>query len=381
MKSLSRRIGDFLRWVWRRLMTFFHQHTLLTFILIFLGSAIVSAVLLELVDHDDEGANPVWRAMVYMLSGLDVGEPKTELGQAVSTITLVAGVVLVSLLTGYIASEFSRLLISSQVIPRKPLRRVFEEHVIIFGWNAKTKAILRELDAVHSYGSFRGNDFVIISNKPELEKGDLAIYEHVWHVPSYGAANDIQVLRNADLMPHRGQGAWIAAILSETQLPPKEADDRSLLNLLAVENLYPEVISIAEVMQDEQSEHFENAYADEIVLPNRYCSLILARTCEYPGVSSFVDELLALAPVESGFGRLYNHPPISFYVVSAEEMGVAGKTLQDAILEAYDWGRGLIAGILDNKDVMLAPDLVARDTLLKNSDWLLVIATPEQVSA
>lgn len=379
MKTLKRQILDFMRHLAQRMMMFLHQHTLMTFVLLFCSIVIISGFSLEMVDTEE--GNPLWRSLVYMLSGLDVDQPRTPAGQAVSAFILICGVILVSLLTGYIASAFSRLLMASQIVPRKPEGRAFEDHVIIFGWNAKTKAILRELDNDFAFASFRTNDFVVISAKPELEKGALDIYHHVWHVPSYGSANDIQVLRNADLTPHRGSGARVAAILSDSTLDRREADDRTLLNLLAVENLFPDVISIAEVMQDDQIEHFQNAYADELVLPHRYCSILLARTCEHPGVSSFVDELLALAPMEVGFGQTNENNPVSFYIRSAEELGVAGKRISEAVMDYYQRRQAIIAGLIDREKVTLVPDLLVaqRQAALKNSDWLVVVATPEQV--
>ena len=151
-----------------------------------------------------------------------------------------------------------------------------------------------------------------------------------------GSPTDESALRRADLTPDQGQGASIAVILADPKLPEEEADRRSLLSILAVEHLYPEVISLAEVLLESNREHFENAYADFVFLPREYGQYLLARTSEFPGTAAYIDELLSLsspagAEQEGGGGA-----PVSFYLRSAGSLGVAGTTLSEAVSLCYE---------------------------------------------
>lgn len=351
------------------------EHLLLSCILLFLGIlAIASGVFLYA--EPDEG-NPLWRSAVYIASGLDVDPPKTLVGQVDAVVVLFSGVIFVSLLTGYIASVFSSLLVYSYSIGRKPKYRAFENHAIIFGWGDKTKAVLHELNADYGNHPFHLDDYVIIDERPMLDKEDKPIYRHTYHCK--GPATDLGTLKSADLMPYRGRGAKVVAILADPAVPEDEADRLSLLKLLAVEQLYPDVISMVEVKQEEAAEHFYNAYADEVLIPKQYSRLLLARTSEFPGVAAYVEELLALAPDETDFSITEKEPPISFYVRSAKALELTGKTLNEAVQDYYQRSSAIIIGSITLGELTLVPDQQWTERPLAQDDEIIVIARPNQV--
>jgi hypothetical protein len=330
VKSLRRAIADFLARLWLRLFDYLQRHSIFGFIAILLAFIAISALVLH--DIESGNGNPVWRSAIYVLSGLDTDPPDTVAGKVVTILVLFGGVLVLSAMTGFIASEFNRVLLVSRSVSRKRRRQVFEDHVVIFGWGPKTKAILREIDPKYSDNPFRADDVVVVSEDDHLDRPHTSALQHVYHVR--GAPTDPDTLLTADLPPLRGKGAKVAVILADGNLPSDEADHRSLLTLLAVEQHYPQVMSLTEVMREGNQLHFENAYADEVLVPYRYGTHLLARTSEFPGIASFVEELLALAPVEENpEGPTEN--PVSFYVRTAAELGVAGKTLADAIIDYY----------------------------------------------
>lgn len=371
MKHPGRVLTDLTGRLWRRSVHLLQERTLLSFTSIFIFLIGCASIVFDYTEQD--GKSGTWRAIVYMLSGIDVDPPESAVGEAAAAIILVLGVIFVSLLTGYIAAEFSRILISFRSVMTKPESRIFEDHVIFFGWGAKTKSILRELNADYRAFSLEADDYVVLSDKEYIEKGTEQIYSNVWHVR--GKSGDVESLRRADLTPHRGSGARVAAILSDSSLPDDEADRRSLLTLLAVEHLHPEVVSLVEVRREESEEHFENAYADNVIVPKRYGDYLLARTSEFPGVASYVDELLALAPSDSSHGR----NPISLYVRSSADLKVSGMTLAEAVSAYNGRKQGIIVGSMLEDTIELLPDSDAWDRILAPDMKLVVAATPEQV--
>ncbi|MBX7144905.1 MAG: NAD-binding protein [Oligoflexia bacterium] len=380
MKSWARALLDLYRSLWERFLNTLNRRPLLTFSFIILCIICLAAALLS--ESEGIGASAFWHALVYMLSGLDVDPPQTITGEIVASAVLVCGVILVSLFTGYVAAEFSRLLTSAVSIPLKPSNRKFQDHTVIFGWGPKTKAVLRELNADHAARGFRADDILVVSPQEHLERGTEQIYEHVWHVR--GNPNDTDVLTSCNISATTGcSGADIAVVIGDTHLPPEEADRQSLLTLLAVEHLQPKVVSLVDVFDERSAEHFRNANADEVLAPSRYATLLLARAAEFPGLSAYIDELLALAPTTqstiASSELVEAKEPISFYVRSAEHLGVAGQRLDDAIVSSNKRSDIVVVGLLGRQGVAFTCDESARATVLEPNDQLVVIATPSQL--
>lgn len=369
-KSFRYRAGNSLRKLWLQLLDLLEERTLLAFALILTTIIGFTAVIFSVIEKNNQ--HPIWRSVVYVMSGMDVDPPETALGQFTATLVLLSGVILVSLLTGYLAAEFSNLLQSSRVIPPKPIKRIFEDHIVIFGWSAKTKAILRELNESYKFSRAVGREIVIVSNDEFLSKGSESIYKHVWHVR--GSQADSSSLLLADVSASRGNGAKVAAILSDNTLTAEEADRKSLLTVLAVEHSFPAVHSISEVQLATNSRHFQNANVNELVLPNHFTNLLLARTLEYPGTAAYIEELLALAPPEESEAQAAH--PISLFTLSAKEAGVSGKTLPEAVFNFFSQQGGIIVGVLADDEVRFVPDLQESLTPLNDNIRLIAVLRP-----
>lgn len=367
------------RRLWDRFLIQVHRRPAMTFFALTLAIlAVASMVLYEVESNSNQ---PFWRTVVYLLSGVDVDPPQSGVGELTVSLVVLSGIILVSLLTGYIASEFSRLLLSASAVSRKSDHQIFENHIIIFGWNPKTKAILRELDADYREGGKYRDEIVIVSEKESLERGSEEVYEHVWHV--CGPSTDTDVLRRTDLARSSDTlGARVAVVLGDAALPPEEADRVTLLTLLAVEHLHPPVLSLVDAFCDSSAPHFKNADADEVAIPNQYANLLLARAAEFPGMAGYIDELLALAPLQRMTAAEDSaRMPVSFYVKSVRELKLNGLTFSDAVMRLYAQSNALAAGILRPEGIVLFPDSAAGSQRLGDNDELVVIATPEQAHA
>lgn len=330
------------------------------------------SLLLGAFEPDNDST--LWKTLIYVFSGLDVDPPQSAVGKAAAVLILISGVIFVSLMTGYVAASFTHLLLHARAVPTKPEGRLFEGHVIMVGWGAKSKAVLRELNADRAARGVVGEDIIVVSEDASIERGPEPIYKSVFHVR--GKATDPDTLRRADLTPHRGKGAKVVALLRDPALHPDEADRRTLLSVLAVEHLFPEVISLAEVAQPSEEQHFRNANVDEVVFAGEFTNSLLARAAAYPGVADYFDELLALSSLErpGAAGR----SPCSFYVESAARLGLVGLQLADAVSEAYSRHRVLVAGIVHGEKFRLLVDAsTSLGRAVEQHDVFLVIAVPE----
>ena len=71
-----------------------------------------------------------------------------------------------------------------------------------------------------------------------------------------------------------------------------DADMRSILSVLAIETIAPEVRTVVGSTTP-NVEHFERAHADEILVTPRLASRLLARSALYPGLASLVTDLVS----------------------------------------------------------------------------------------
>ncbi|MBN8548326.1 MAG: hypothetical protein J0M12_03300 [Deltaproteobacteria bacterium] len=379
MKKLHIVQREISRRLWDRFLKTTQRRPAITFLALTL--TILAVASMVLFEAEGDSGHPIWRTIVYLTSGVDVDPPQTNIGQLTVALVVLCGLILASLLTGYIASEFSRLLQSASSIPKKGERQIFEKHLLFFGWNAKTKAILRELNAEALQTGVPMDQIVIVSQEENLERGSEEIYSNVWHVR--GSSTDPDVLNRADLTPTKERsGARVAVILGDSSLPSDEADRISLLTLLAVEHMYPGVISLVDAFCDESEPHFRNADADEVVVPNQYANLLLARAAEFPGLANYIDELLALAPIQKDAVRTgATSSPVSLYIRTARELRVSGLYFADAVEKTYARSNAIVAGKLRDNGVELFPDVESSAPPLMDDDQLVLIATSQQAAA
>ena len=75
--------------------------------------------------------------------------------------------------------------------------------------------------------------------------------------------------------------------------PTNEADMRSILAVMAIESIAPQVRTVVEVNNPAHVEHFRRAKADEIMVTSRIASRLLARSSLYPGLAELVTDIVS----------------------------------------------------------------------------------------
>src|SRR5690606_30096278 len=71
-----------------------------------------------------------------------------------------------------------------------------------------------------------------------------------------------------------------------------EADLHSILTVLAIESLAPQVRTVAEVNNPIHVPHFRRANVDELLVTSKLTSSLLARSALYPGLSELVTDMI-----------------------------------------------------------------------------------------
>ena len=89
-----------------------------------------------------------------------------------------------------------------------------------------------------------------------------------------------------------GIGEASSAIVFPTDRS-NEADMRSILAVMAIESIAPDVRTVVEANNPAHVEHLRRAKADEILVTSRLASRLLARSALYPGLSELVTDIVS----------------------------------------------------------------------------------------
>lgn len=215
----------------------------------------------------------VWWAIITA-STVGYGDyyPVSTLGRLTAMLLLLIG-------TGFLSSYFIHL--SAATVTKQNAytegRVGFKgnDHVIVIGWNERSHTIIRNLS--------EQPDTSIILVDDTL--GSNPIKDDNVHFVR-GRANKDETLLNAGI-----QTARKVIITSDQNLDELQADMNTILTLLAIKGLNPDIRCIAEIQKNEQINNARRAGADELIPANALTSAVILSSIESEDI---VDPLLDL---------------------------------------------------------------------------------------
>jgi voltage-gated potassium channel len=150
----------------------------------------------------------------------------------------------------------------------------YSDHIVVCGWNPTARELIEEL---------RGDEFgakVVVLHDSERSPAGAGVYF------VRGDTTSTEDLERA------GIPDAAAAIVCPSDAT-NEADMRSILTVMAIESIAPEVRTVVEVNNPKHVDHVRRAHADEILVTSRLASRLLARTALYPGLASLVTDIVS----------------------------------------------------------------------------------------
>ena len=154
----------------------------------------------------------------------------------------------------------------------------FEKHIILCGWNGRTKEILADLRA-DARSADRGIALVAdIDAKPVPD-------DHLHFVRGDVTEEN---LKRAGI-----DAAATVVIVGDRSLDYSARDAKAVLATLTVKSLNSEVYSIVELATEANVRHCERAKADEIVVGAELCSRVMSTAAHDHGISTVLRELLS----------------------------------------------------------------------------------------
>ncbi|WP_079507225.1 potassium channel family protein [Mesobacillus jeotgali] len=196
----------------------------------------------------------------------------------VSVAGRVTGMILLLVGTGFLSSYFIHL--SAATVNKQ---NAYSEgrvgfkgngHIIIIGWNERSRTILRSLIKTES--------LILVDDT----LGSNPIKDDNVHFIR-GRANKDETLLNAGIST-----AKKVIITSDQNLDELQADMNTILTLLAIKGLNPDIRCIAEIQTSEQINNARRAGADELIPTNALTSAVLLNSISSPEVVSPLLDLL-----------------------------------------------------------------------------------------
>lgn len=216
------------------------------------------------------GASSYW-AITTALGQGDASYVSGPVGWAMGWLLGLFGVAIVATITGALVGfVIDFLLKEGQGMGAAGYR----DHIVVCGWNTTARDLLEELSTDAYDGAV-----VLVHN-----------------VESNPAGNGVYFVRGDSANEADLQRAGIEHARSAIICPAdasNEADMHSILTVLAIETIAPQVRTVVEVNNPAHVAHFRRAHVDEILVTSRLASRLLARSAIYPGLSELVTDIVS----------------------------------------------------------------------------------------
>jgi voltage-gated potassium channel len=245
--------------------------SLATGIVIFVGIAAIAVTLLEKSwTFESLGTSFYWGLTTVFGQG-DASYITSPGGWIVSWLLILFGVALLGTITGaLVAFVIDFLLKEGQGMGAAG----YSEHIVICGWNATARDLVDEL-------------------RQDEYKAKIVLISDADRNP---AGSDVYYVRGDATQSDDLERAGIRSAQAAVIFPPDgsdAADMRSILIVMAIEAMAPEVRTVVEVNNPRHEIHLRRAEADEILVTSKLASHLLARSALYPGLSALVTDIVS----------------------------------------------------------------------------------------
>lgn len=282
-----------------------------------------------------------WCVVTITTVGYGDISPVTPGGKVVATIIMFIGLSFYALLTSTISSiliERARYNEGNEITVS-----TLDHHVVICGWNDSAFGLLQDL-----FSRPDTRQVVVLTKSesaPEIQHVGL---HYIFADPTTASGLARARVRHAD----------VVVVLPEVseRVAEQDADARTILTVLAVEQMRPQVHTVAQLCRPENIFHAQNAGVDEVLSSTCFTGAMLSQAVQSPGITQTFHQLF-----EPG-GPTVQAAPV--------DAALVGQTFLDALLAALDADAPLPIGLLRGEEPLLSPDDGLR---LEEGDRLLLL--------
>ncbi|KGX86258.1 potassium channel family protein [Pontibacillus marinus] len=283
----------------------------------------------------------VWWAVI---TGSTVGYgdfvPLTFWGKVIGIFLILAGG---GVVTFYMATVSASTVKYEQDLSRGKLEYKGKDHVIIIGWNERTKQLNQMIE------SYAKNEHVVLIDNSLKE---IEYKDHDFHYVR-GDATEDETLNKAHI-----KDARCVIITSDPSKKERQADQTSILATVAAKGLNPNTFIICEILTKEQIPNAKRAGADTVVRSNDFMSTL------------FFHELYRKAHIKP-FDTLVKQLSNQQYKQITVPEKLVGKTFQNCSFE-FMKQEELLLGMEQDGELQINPPA---QTILKEDAHLIMLST------
>lgn len=281
-----------------------------------------------------------WSIVTVATVGYGDKVPITPLGRIVGSVTIISGLILISLFTATISSVF----VARKIKESQGLQDIdFTGHILICGWNSHVEEILRILNRYSHAGSAMK---VVLANEaqPELMEVVGEAYSNLDIAFVRGDYSREPVLNRANV-----KAAQSAIIVPDaTSQGGQLSDDKTLLALLTMKSLNPKLKVFAHIVNKENYQHIKRANADDVIVSDEHVGFFLANQILYPGAPQVAMEIL-----DYEHGNDIHRVPIPVEFVN--------KTFGELFIHFKKTRNWILIGIVTEEETVSLSDILSHD--------------------
>lgn len=229
----------------------------------------------------------IWFTIVTTIAGYYEFSPGSVPGRIASLLLLIFGMLVLSAVTGKLASYFMDI----QIKKEKGLMtlRNLKGHFLLCGWRSGFEKILDNI--INQNPEITPDLIVMINDAPSEKIEDImeeSRFKGIHYV--FGDFADENILKRALI-----QKAERALIISDhsKNYSDLEIDSRTVLAAISMSNLNPGMYIAAELIDSKFQKHLHMAHCDEIVLTTDYEHNLLASASSGMGYSNVMRALIS----------------------------------------------------------------------------------------
>ncbi len=258
------------------LLAFVRRENLFRLLGVIVALVLVGAAGLWYFEEDRPFHDALWWSIVTVTTvGFGDISPVSLGGRAIGVVLMFFGIGVLGMFTATIAGAFVEQRLRKD---RGMGEYDLEGHVILCGWNDRTREILKDLRADTRSA---GQSIVLVADIETKPAAD----ERLHFVRGAETEDD---LKRAGV-----ESAATVVLVGDRALDYRARDAKAVLAVLTVKSLNPDVYAIVELAGEENVRHCEQAGADEIIVGADLCSRVISTATLDHGISTVLRELLS----------------------------------------------------------------------------------------
>ncbi|MEA1912126.1 MAG: ion channel, partial [Spirochaetota bacterium] len=282
-----------------------------------------------------------WGAVTITTVGYGDMAPVSITGRTIAVMMMFGGIVLTSIFSGTIASIF----VDRKIQEGRGLQEVnLRNHTIICGWNRNASGIIGSFSAL----SKDKKTTICLINEMDAEEYQMLKVKHSELEIKFvkGDFSSDNILKRAS-----ASNAKAAIFIPDTSGSNtiENADERTILAVLAIKSLNADITTCAEVLKKENEGHLQRANVDSIIVSGEFSGFLLSNASVSEGIPKFVKEMLDIDSRKS-----------------IHQVSIPGNFVGKTFLELSEYflknNKGIAVGIMSEEKKMSLEDMLSDDS-------------------